>query len=81
MLTKLNYVGVPTEDLLKIYILYVRSLLEYCSVVWHSTLTAEQSQKLESVLKVCLKVILVENYTGYKDALEYCGLESLSDRR
>ena len=81
MLTKLKYLCVPTEDLLNIYILYVRSLLEYCSVVWHSTLTAEQSQKLESVQKVCLKVILGETYSGYKDALEYCGLDSLSDRR
>ena len=35
MLTKLKYVGVPTPDLLDIYILYIRSLLEYCSVVWH----------------------------------------------
>ena len=33
MLTKLKYVGVPKEDLINIYILYVRSLLEYCSVV------------------------------------------------
>ena len=81
MLTKLKYVGVNTEDLLNIYILYIRSLLEYCSVVWHSTLTVEQGQKLESVQKVCLKVILGEKYTGYKDALEYCGLASLSDRR
>ena len=33
MLTKLKYVGVQTADLLEIYILYIRSLLEYCSVV------------------------------------------------
>ena len=38
MLTKLKYVGVPESDLLEIYILYIRSLLEYCSTVWHSTL-------------------------------------------
>ena len=61
--------------------LYVRSLIEYCSVVWHSTLKAEKSQKLENVQKICIKVILGENYTGYDDALEYCGLDSLSVRR
>ena len=29
MLTKLKYVGVKEEDLLNIYVLYIRSLLEY----------------------------------------------------
>ena len=67
MLTKLKYVGVPTDDLLNIYILYVRSLLECCSVVWHSTLTVEQSKKLENVQKLCLKVILGESYTSYEN--------------
>ena len=81
MLTKLRYAGVPTEDLLTVYILYVRSLLEYCSVVWHSTLTNEQSNNLESVQKLCLKIILGSEYCGYESALETCGLESLSSRR
>jgi len=39
MITKLKYVGVPTQDLLDIYKLFVRSLLEYCCVAWHSSLT------------------------------------------
>ena len=43
MITKLKYAGVGKEDLLNIYTLYIRSLLEYCSVVWHSTLTAKQN--------------------------------------
>ena len=81
MLTKLRYAGVPTEDLLTVYILYVRSLLEYCSVVWHSTLTIEQSNNLESVQKLCLKIILGSEYCGYESALETCGFESLSIRR
>ena len=81
MITKLKYVGVPKEDLTHIYILYVRSLLEYCSVVWHSTLTAEQSHNLERVQKLCLKIILGQKYNGYENALEECELETLSQRR
>ena len=81
MLTKLKYVGVDTADLIHIYILYIRSLLEYCSVVWHSTLTNEQDRNIESVQKLCLKIILGSDYPGYADALEYCGLETLSIRR
>ena len=81
MITKLKYVGVPVEDLIHIYILYVRSLLEYCAVVWHSSLTVEMSQNLENVQKFCLKVIMGHQYDGYQNALEVCGLSSLSDRR
>ena len=81
MLTKLKYVGVNNEDLLNIYILYIRSLLEYCSVVWHSTLTLEQSNNLERVQKLCLKVILGSEYNGYTQALKERGLDRLSDRR
>jgi hypothetical protein len=69
MITKLKYAGVGKEDLLNIYTLYIRSLLEYCSVVWHSTLTAEQNNKLESVQKLCLKIILGPAYEGYESAL------------
>ena len=81
MLTKLKYVGVPMEDLIHIYILYVRSLLEYCSVVWHSTLTVEQAHDIERVQKLCMKIILGEKYNGYESALETCGLEKLNERR
>ena len=81
MLTKLKYAGVPEDDLITIFILYIRSLLEYWSVMWHSSLTAEQSNDIESVQKLCLKIILGEAYNGYDNVLKRCGLQSLSSRR
>ena len=81
MLTKLKYVGTSVNDLIDIYILYIRSILEYCSVVWHSTLTVEQSNQIEAVQKLCLKIILGEGYTDYKTALEITGLDTLESRR
>ena len=81
MVTKLKYAGVPTADLITIYILYIRSLLEYCSVLWHSTLTAEQTDKLERVQKLSLKIILGAEYDGYDNALKTCDLDRLSIRR
>ena len=39
MLSKLKYVGISTEDLIILYCLLIRSLTEYCSVVFHSSLT------------------------------------------
>ena len=81
MLTKLKYVGTPVEDLIEVYILYIRSVLEYCSVVWHSTLTVQQKTDIENVQKLCLKIILGPDYSDYDQALKFSGLESLSIRR
>ena len=81
MLTKLKYVGVNREDLLNIYILFIRSVTEYCSVLFHSSLTQAQSNKLEKIQKTCLKVILGDEYEDYDKALEILNLETLSDRR
>ena len=81
MITKLKYVGTCQEDLVDIYVLFIRSVAEYCSVSFHSSLTQEQIRKLEGIQRTCLKVILGEKYKGYQLALETLGLESLEDRR
>ena len=81
LLTKLKYVGTSTEDLLDIYTHFIRSVVEYCSVVFHSRLTIEQSNKLERIQRTCLKVILGEKYESYNSALEMCSLETLYLRR
>ena len=81
MITKLKYVGVSIEDLLDIYVLFIRSVTEYCAVAFHSSLTQQQSDKIEKIQKTCLKVILGDLYADYPTALEMCGLETLFDRR
>ena len=81
MITKLKYAGVPTEDLVNIYILFIRSVAEYCAVVFHASLTQEETRKIEMIQKTCLRVILGEMYVSYTAALEMCGLQSLADRR
>ena len=81
MITKLKYAGVSFEDLINIYVLFVRSIAEYCSVAFHSSMTIEDSNKLEQIQKICLKVILGDMYVNYTAALEMCGLKLLSTRR
>ena len=81
MITKLKYVGVSIPDLIDVFSLFVRSLLEYCSVSWHSSLTQEQSDDIERVQRTALKVILGKEYTDYQSSLNKCGLESLYSRR
>jgi hypothetical protein len=58
MLTKLKYVGVGIEDLLEIYSLFIRSRAEYCAVAFHSSLTQEQSKKIENIQKTSFRIIL-----------------------
>ena len=81
LLTKLVHFGVPDTDLVLIYVLYIRSLLEYCAVLWHSTITEEEVNDLERVQKCAAKVILQHRYTTYDEALENLGLTKLTDRR
>ena len=81
MLTKLKYVGVPTQDLIEIYCIYIRSLTEYCSTVFHSSLNMKLQTKIESIQKTCLRIVLGVMYVDYHSALEMCGIESLHIRR
>ena len=81
ILHKISEFGAPIEDMLTIYISYVRSILEQSCVIWHSSLTEEDSELLERVQKCALKIILKNSYTTYEEALEKLMLAKLSDRR
>ena len=81
MLSKLKYVGISQEDLFLIYKLFNRSILEYCSVVYHSSLTEKQSNMIERVQRICLKLILQSKYEDYESALKSCNLTLLKARR
>ena len=81
ILHKIAEFGAPPEDLIQIYISYVRSILEQSCVIWHPSLTDEDSELLERVQKCALKIILKTNYTTYEEALESLMLAKLSDRR
>ena len=73
--------GAPIEDLKEIYVLFVRSMLEQSAVLWHSSLTKENSEDLERVQKNAFRIILKNEYQTYKKALRKLGMEKLSDRR
>ena len=81
MLHKLYSFAVPVSDLVEIYILYIRSILETSAVVWHSSLTKGQELELERIQKVALRIILKHRYVSYDQALKLCGLSTLKDRR
>ena len=73
--------GVSTGDLVQIYTLYIRSVVEQCAVVWHSSITQKERIELERIQKVALRIILKQDYVDYNHALKTTGLETLNDRR
>ena len=62
-----------------VYCSLIRSVLEYCSPVWHCGLTQGQSSEIESVQKRVLKIVFPD--LSYSNALVRSGLEKLSIRR
>ena len=81
LLHQLYEFTVPVEDLVDIYILYIRSVLESSAVVWSSSLTQGQELEIERVQKVALRIILKEEYEHYDSALSLCSLPTLKERR
>ena len=63
------------------YKLFIRSIAEYCSVLYHSSITQAQSDKIETIQKTSLNVILADNYVSYEAALEMCNIQTLKARR
>ena len=70
----------PQEQMVKIYVTYIRPLLEYCAPVFHASLTAKQAQQLERIQKRAVKIIAGYDRC-YQDILQQLNLDTLADRR
>ena len=68
------------SDMLQIYKVYIRSVLEHSSTVWGSSLAKHNIRELERVQKVATRIILGNNYS-YEDRLSELKLPTLTDRR
>ena len=71
--------GVSAADLLVIYVALVRSVLEYCCVVWHNALPAYLSSEIERVQMRALRIIYPRS--SYQEALQRAKIARLEDRR
>ena len=81
ILHKLYAFKVDVMDLVNIYILYIRSLLEQSCQVWHFSISEEEVADLERVQKVACRIILQNRYETYDQALDELKLQKLTDRR
>ena len=81
LLHKLSEFKPRIEDLKQIYILYIRSILEQSSNIWHTSLSKDDEDNLERVQKSAFKFILRQKYKTYENACQVLNLQTLKDRR
>ena len=60
ILHKISEFNPPVEDMLTIYMSYIRSIVEQSCTVWHSRLTQENIEDLERIQKSALRIIMKE---------------------
>ena len=77
----LSKFAIPMKDLVMLYCQFVRSILEFNSNVWFSSITEEEKVDIERVQKNACKLILREQYINYEQALLLLNLENLTERR
>ena len=70
-----------SQDLKRVYLTYIRSILDQSAVVWHSSLTKKNINDIERVQKVAVRIILGRNFRNYNDGLKKLRLQNLNDRR
>ena len=73
--------GATNAEMVHFWIVFCRSLLEQASVVWHTSLSKENTDDLERTQKSFAKLVLKNQYNTYEDALEKLNLDTLADRR
>ena len=81
ILHKLYSFNIEDQDMVNIYSLYIRSVLEQSCQVWHHSLSEDDITDIERVQKVACRVILGDRYSSYSQALDYLSLEPLTERR
>ena len=81
ILKNLYHFNLPLSDMIEIYCLYIRSVVEQAAVVWHSSLTKGEQLDIERIQKVAMRIILKDEYINYTHALRITGMSTLKSRR
>ena len=81
ILRRLKNLGAKFQDLIDVYIMQVRCILELAVPAWQGGLTLDEKLDLERVQKSACHIILGKEYIGYQNALKLLNLETLESRR
>ena len=78
---KLKKAGISDIDILYFYFMKIRSVLETNCVVYHSMLTLENTNDIERIQKIVIKIILDDRYNDYHQGCLLLGISTLQQRR
>ena len=81
ILRRLSEFGANRQDLLDVYILQIRPVMEFAVPVWHPGITVSEAEDIERVQKSAIKLILKRNYSSYSNSLKALKLDTLTSRR
>ena len=73
--------GASNEEMVHLWKTFCRSVLELSCVVWHNSLTQDNTNDLERTQKTFCKLVLKEKYKDYENSLNLLNIESLQERR
>ena len=73
--------GASNTEMVHFWTIFCRSVLEQSCVLWHTSLTQENSEDLERTQKSFVKMVLKNEYKNYENALLKLNLDTLADRR
>ena len=78
-LRRLKSLGAGTQVLKEVYILFVRSILEYCAPLWAANLTKKSVKALTRVEKHAFRIIFPEK--TYEESTQILQIQNLAERR
>ena len=81
LIRKIWSFGSSCQEMVQIWKVFCRSILEQSCAVWDSRLTQENRNNLERTQKTFLKLFLEEDFKNYENALRISQLETLDKRR
>ena len=80
-ISKLSKAGISSTDIIHFFNVKIRSVLESNCPVYHSMMTKEQSDDIERLQKILLRIILKDKYTSYHVACKQLNIQTLEQRR
>ena len=77
----MSKLGFGSDFILNVYFKEIRSLLEYCVPVWSGSLTFKDSNKIENIQKLAMRVLIKGSYMSYTGICDFFQVEKLYKRR
>ena len=81
MLRRMHKLPFSIHQMFDFYIKEIRSIVELAVPVWHPGLTGKQTNEIERIQKLAMRIILQDNYTNYQNACNIFMTQTLKLRR